>query len=336
MARIQDVAAHAGVSPTTVSRYVNGRIRLPAGTAARIDSAISSLDYRPSALARRLFTGRTEMIGLVVPQMKDLFFPELAAAIEDEADRHGFSLVLFTTRAERSREITVLNRLHDRFVDGLIMVATGGGDPVLAELLAKRRQVLLVHEEVPDARVPRITYENTEGIAAATRHLIAAGHRHIAFLGGPLGLSSTQERLVGFRRTMSEAGITTPASHMVRTGIVSREAGIQATEALMAGRTPPTALLTASDEATVGAMSALSAAGLSVPDHVSVAAFCGGAVCGLLRPSLAVARKPVDALGRKGLQSLLALLRGDALDPVIRVPVEFQPGDSVGPPQASK
>jgi LacI family transcriptional regulator len=122
MATIHDVAQDAGVSPTTVSRYLNNRIELPSTTAARIDAAIRRLDYRPNLLAKRLSTGRTEAVGLVTPEIREPFFAELASAFEDEADRHGYTVFISSTRSDRDREIASLKRLHDGHVDGLLMM----------------------------------------------------------------------------------------------------------------------------------------------------------------------------------------------------------------------
>jgi LacI family transcriptional regulator len=101
VATIHDVALAAGVSKTTVSRYLNNRIELPATTSARIDAAIAKHDYRPNLLARRLSTGKTDAIGLVIPEIREPFFAELASAVEDEADRHGYTIFISSTRSDR-------------------------------------------------------------------------------------------------------------------------------------------------------------------------------------------------------------------------------------------
>src|SRR5437870_13241016 len=119
MATIHDVAQSAGVSPTTVSRYLNNRIDLPAPTAARIDAAIARLDYRPNLLAKRLSTGKTEAISLVTSEIANPFFAELAAAIEAEAERHGYAVYISSTRGDNIRAVNAVRRLMDQHVDGL-------------------------------------------------------------------------------------------------------------------------------------------------------------------------------------------------------------------------
>lgn len=151
MATIHDVAQQAGVSPTTVSRYLNHRIELPATTSGRIDAAIRKLDYRPNVLARRLSTGRTETIGLVMPTIRDLFHAALAAAVEEEADRRGYTVFINATRGDREREIAAINRLHDRHADGLIMLIDGPDDGTLTRLMARQRDVVVVREDMAGA-----------------------------------------------------------------------------------------------------------------------------------------------------------------------------------------
>ncbi len=134
MATIHDVAQQAGVSPTTVSRYLNHRIELPPGTSARIDDAIRALDYRPNLLAKRLSTGKTEAVGLVTPEIREPFFAELASAFEDEADRHGYTVFISSTRSSRAREVASLERLQDGHVDGLLLLTNTPDDGTLARL----------------------------------------------------------------------------------------------------------------------------------------------------------------------------------------------------------
>ncbi len=197
MATIRNVAQTAGVSTTTVSRYLNKRIELPAATIARIDAAIAKHDYRPNLLARRLSTGRTEAIGLVIPEIREPFFAELASAVEDEADRHGYTILISSTRSARSREVASLNRLRDHHVDGLILLTNTPDDGTLAKLISKRRNIVLLDEDIPSANVPKVFVENEPGAHLATRHLIEAGHRRIAYIGGPQGLLSSEERIAG-------------------------------------------------------------------------------------------------------------------------------------------
>src|SRR3569623_479447 len=187
---LQEVAQTAGVSKTTVSRYLNKSIALPAATIARIDAAIARHDYRPNGLARRLSTGRTEASGPVVPEIREPFFAELASAVEDEADRHGYTIFISSTRSDRDRELASLDRLRDHHVDGLIMLTNTADDGTLARAMARRRNLVLLDEDIPGVTVPKVFDENEAGGCRATRYLLDAGHRSIGYLGGPTSLIS--------------------------------------------------------------------------------------------------------------------------------------------------
>jgi LacI family transcriptional regulator len=332
MATIHDVASDAGVSPTTVSRYLNHRIELPPATSARIDAAIAKLDYRPNLLAKRLSTGKTEAVGLVTPEIREPFFAELASAFEDEADRHGYTVFMSSTRSDRDREIASLERLHDRHVDGLVLMTNTPDDGTLARLIGRRKNVVLLDEDIPGVNVPRLFVENTEGAQAATRHLIEAGHTRIAYIGGPRGLFSVVERHEGFRTAMAEAGIPVRQEY-VSLGGFDPELARAATLKFLDLPEPPTAIFASSDYLAIGALMGLREAGISIPDQMSLIGFDDMPFGSLLTPPLTAVRQPVDQLGRHGFQLLLQLLNGETPPAVTRLPVELIARRSVGAPR---
>ena len=331
MATIHDVAQDAGVSPTTVSRYLNNRIELPPATAARIDAAIKKLDYRPNLLAKRLSTGKTEAVGLVTPEIREPFFAELASAFEDEADHHGYTVFMSSTRSDRKREIASLERLQDGHVDGLLMMTNTPDDGTLAGLIGERRNVVIVDEDIPGVSVPRLFVENSEGAYQATRHLIEAGHRRIAYLGGPQGLLTVTERREGFLMAMNEAGIAV-RSEYVAMGSFAPELARAATVRFLELPLPPTAIFASSDYLAIGAVMGLRDANVSVPDEVSLIGFDDMAFSTLLTPPLSAVRQPVEQLGRQGFLTLLALLDGETPPLLTRLPVELIRRQSVAAP----
>jgi LacI family transcriptional regulator len=332
MATIHDVALAAGVSPTTVSRYLNNRIELPAATAGRIDAAILKLEYRPNVLAKRLSTGRTEAIGLVTPEIREPFFAELASAVEDEADRHGYTLFMASTRSDRSREIAAVNRLHDRHVDGLLMMTNAPDDGTLASLIGKRRNVVLISEDIPGVTVPRVFVENEKGAHAATRYLIEAGHRTIGYIGGPERLFSVEERKAGYLRAMREAGLEV-RDDLMRLGSFAPDFANRAILDFTGSRQPPTAIFASSDYLAIGSILGLRAAGLSIPDDISLIGFDDVPMTELLLPPLTTIRQPIEALGRQGFLALFALLNGEMPRMLTRLPVELAVRGSVAAPR---
>lgn len=322
MATLSDVASEAGVSPTAVSRHLNNRIALPQATRERIDAAIVKLNYRPNLLAKRLSTGRTEAIGLVTPEIANPFFAELAAAVEAEAQRHGYAVYMSSTQGDPAREIDAIQRLQDQHVDGLIMMTNQPDDGTLAELLSQQRNVVLLDEDIPGVSLPRVFVENEEGCYRATRHLIEAGHRDIAIVSGPQNLFSVRERLAGFERAMGEAGLAVPPG-WVLLGEYSREYGRNAAALLFGGTIRPTAIMACSDYIAIGILSAARQMGVAVPGDVSLVGFDDMPFAELVDPPLTTVRQPIAEMGRAAFEQLLALMNNAEVVPQARLPVEL-------------
>lgn len=326
MAGIKDVAREAGVSPTTVSRYLNNHLELPAPTKSRIDAAIKRLDYRPNLLAKRLSTGKAEIIGVVAPEIANPFFTKLVAAIEDEAEQHGYSVLLSSTRGMRAREIEQISRLEDRHVDGLILMTNQPDDGTLAAFIDRHTNVVLLDEDVPGFSGPKVFVENTEGAYQATRYLIEAGHRRIAHVGGPAGLMSVIERHCGFMRAMEEGGLE--PSHVLF-GSYTSEFGASAMREILASHERPTAVFAGSDFVAIGCMQCISAQGLCVPNDISLVGFDDMPFADLLAPPLTTIRQPVQELGRKAFQALFAVLNDQPIPALERLPTTLVERQSV-------
>lgn len=322
MATLSDVASEAGVSPTAVSRHLNNRIALPQATRERIDAAIAKLNYRPNLLAKRLSTGRTEAIGLVTPEISNPFFAELAAAVEADAQLHGYAVYMSSTQGDRLREIDAIQRLHDQHVDGLIMMTNQPDDGTLAALLSLQQNVVLLDEDIPGVLLPRIFVENEQGGYLATRHLIEAGHRDIAIVSGPQNLMSVQERLEGFERAMAEAGLAV-GDRRVLLGDYSREHGRIAGAALFAGASRPTAVLACSDYIAIGILAVARQVGVRVPQDISLVGFDDMPFAELVDPPLTTVRQPITEMGRAAFRQLLALMNHTDVVPLTRLPVEL-------------
>lgn len=330
MATLSDVALEAGVSPTAVSRYLNNRIELPQSTKDRIDAAIVKLEYRPNLLAKRLSTGKTEAISLVTPEIANPFFAELAAAVEAEADRHGYAVYMSSTRGDRRREADAIRRLNDQHVDGLIMMTNKPDDGTIANLLLRQQNVVLLDEDIPGVGVPRVFVENEQGTYLATQHLIEAGHRDIALVSGPEALMSVRERLAGYRRAMSEAGRSI-RDEWICLGEYTREFGRDATDRMLAMPHLPSAIVACSDYIAIGVLEALQMAGLDVPSDISLVGFDDMPFAEFINPPLTTVRQPVAEMGRIAFQRLLSLVNKTPVEALTRLPVELIVRHSVAP-----
>lgn len=326
---LSDVAKLAGLSKTTVSRYMNHSIVLPQETVDRIETAIRTLDYRGNSLARRLSKGGSETLGLVLPDITNPFFAELADAAEEAASAHGYSLVLCITRNNPDKEAQFIRWLDTRQVDGLLFTTNRPDNGLLCHEIQRQRHVVLLDEDIPGSQVPKVFADNVQGGRMATEQLIAAGHTHIAFVGGPEQLMSVRERYQGFCTAMQQAGLPVQPE-WVRYGNYDRAFGQQTLDHLFSCSPRPTAVFAASDYLVLGLLDGLRASGLEAPAALSLVGFDDANYADLTRPRLSTIRQPARKLGHTAVEIMLRLLNSETDIPMeTRLPVEWVGRDSI-------
>ena len=331
-ATLSDVAKAAKLSPTTVSRHLNGSINLPEDTVRRIDAAIAALHYRPNPHARSLGRGRSDTIGLVIPDIANPFFARLAAAVEIAAEESGLVVMLCSTFNRQARELDYIDRLRKNFVDGLLFATNHVDDGALAASVNASSGVVLVDEDIPGSRGPKVFADNEQGGALAAGCLLAAGHHSLAYIGGPPGLMSARERARGFRMVVQEnADSAAVACELF--GEYTAAHGRAAMKAILDERPEVTGVFAASDEILIGMLEVLRDRSQRVGDDISAVTFDDVAPLGLLDPPVTAVRQPIEEMGRAALGLITALLAGSPREETIRVPVELVVRASVGPPK---
>ena len=301
---IKDVARVAGVSVTTVSRYLNRSLNLPVATRTRIDAAIKSLDYRPNPHARRLSRGRAETIGLVVPDISNPFFATLVAAVEEEADRRALAISLHATLNRPGREITYLELIEHNHVDGLIFATNHPDDGLLAPLINNTGKVVVVDEDVPGAKVPKILCDNEQGGYLVGRHLADYGHRRVLFVGGPPGMLSARRRCQGLSRALAES-FGDDVDLTSYSGDYTVDYGRHAARRFLQEGRPASAVFASSDEIAIGMIEVFRESAVSVPDDVSLVGFDDVSPLHLFEPPVTTVRQPVGQIGKRALEVLL-------------------------------
>lgn len=332
---LKDVADAAGVSVTTVSRLLNGSLQLPTETKQRIVNAIRELNYEPNPHARRLSRGRSDTIGLVVPDIANPFFATLVSTVEEEADKRGLALSLYATLNRPGREISYVTALARNHVDGLIFITNHPDDGELAALINQTGKVVIVDEDVPDAMVPKLFSDNEQGGYLAGRHLADHGHRRVLYIGGPQEMISTRRRFRGLERALKERG--EPFEIIRHEGRFTVEFGREAARRFLDEGRQATAIFASSDEIAIGLIEVLRAEGVSVPDEVSVVGFDDVGPLHLFSPPLTAIRQPVRALGERSLALLLETnwQETENLSTEELLPVEIVVRNSVAPPSKS-
>jgi DNA-binding LacI/PurR family transcriptional regulator len=269
---IRDVAHRAGVSIATVSRTVNRIPTVNEELAKRVWRAIDEVGYLPNTQARALVSGRSRMLGLIVSEITNPFFPELVQEFENLAVAQGYEVLIGSTNYEPARTESLMRRLLQRNVDGVAVMTFGVEEDLVKQLVAREFPLVFVDAgpDLPNIRVIKVDYG--EGIRQAVQHLAALGHRRIAFISGPLRLRSALARRDAFLKAMSELGLSVPPEHMVE-GNHTMEGGITAMERLASLETLPTAIICSNDMTAIGVLHGLHGTAYKVPEDISIVGF---------------------------------------------------------------
>jgi LacI family transcriptional regulator len=330
MPTIREVAREAGVSVATVSHALSGKRPVSARTRGRIARAVERLGYRPNTIAAAMTTGRTQTLGVVVPDIANPFFGELLAAIERTAAERGYSVVASSSELDSELESRAVRALHDRRVDGVLYLPwSPKPTAALAELADAGVAVVCLDEEVdgiPD-RSSIVVVENERGGELAAEHLRELGHERAAVIAGPLELPTSRERLAGFRRALD-----VPRRLVRAASAYTIAAGREAAAALLRREPAPTALFCANDLIAAGALAAARERGLSVPDDLSVVGFDDSFFASVMTPALTTVRQPLARLGREAAEIAIDSIEGTRQDPVrLTLPVELVVRESTAP-----
>jgi LacI family transcriptional regulator len=331
---IADVARAAGVHPSTVSRALNPTTRgmVTEVVAARVADVAERLGWRPSALAAGLRTRKSRTIGILVPDLVNPVFPPIVRAAEARLAEAGYAALLANTDTDAAREALLIERMAAHLVDGLMLASAASGSRALELCERFRIPVVLINRRLPGACVPAVVNDDQRGMALAVRHLVDLGHRWIAHVGGPPGVSTAVDRRAGFVSALDDAGIGGGATRIVAASAYTAEAGRQAMEELLAQH-QVTAVAVANDMLCLGVYDALAAAGLRVGIDVSVTGFNDMPFVDRISPSLTTVRIQHAEMGRQAAEVLLAEMTSPA--PASRDIVlepEFVVRESSGPP----
>lgn len=315
MATIHDVAQRAGVSPITVSRVINHSGYASRETRARVEAAVVELGYVPNRLARSLRSKRTHTLALVLTDITNPFFTTVARGVEDTASDAGYTVIFCNTDESDSEEKKYLQVLLQQQVDGILLVPARS-TPDSIDLIRKQKTPVVVLDRrlTPDVAVDTVRCENEVGAYQLVRLLVDLGHQRIAILSGPLGVSTAEDRLAGYRRAMREAGFTDEAQWVIY-GSFNQASGYEMMRQLLDINPRPTGIFTANNLIGIGALHAAQEAGLRVPEDLAMVGFDDLPPTLLTSPFFTVAAQPAYEMGQRATQLLLARLTTDAALP---------------------
>lgn len=310
------VAARAGVSPSTVSRILNGTAVVSEDKRAAVDEAIAALGFVPNPVARGLAGGRTLSIGVISQAIDSPFYGAALRGIEIELGAAGYSPLFMSGHWQADEEARCIDVLRSRRVDGLIVLTGRLSDSAL-RAAARTLPVVVTGRSLKAPNLLALDFDNREGARQATQHLLDLGHRRIAWIGGDPEHADAVERLQGYRLAIEGAGLRV-APALVLAGDFTEHSGLLAVQRLLDGGTRFDAIATANDQMAFGAVLGLHRHGLRVPHDVSMVGFDDVAGSVYMVPPLTTVHNPIQEIGQLAARAMLGLLAGER--PRIEVP----------------
>ncbi|SFA94999.1 transcriptional regulator, LacI family [Cohnella sp. OV330] len=300
---IYDVAREAGVSIASVSNAINGKGKIGKKKREEILKVMERLNYQPSVIASALTGKKTYTLGLLIPDVANPFFAEIARAVEDIAHSAGYSVITCSTDNQDERVLAYIRLLEQKSVDG-ILIGTGGGADILAQLAEKPLPTVTIAREVQGLPVSGVATDDFRGATLAAAHLLALGHRRMAVLAEDLKVSSSQERVRGFRFSLFEAGIRLEDRDILPCAS-SIEDGKRATLELLRREDRPTAVFCSNELLAVGALQAAREAGISVPAELSVVGYDNTLLSTATNPLLTTIAQPIEQMVKLAFELLI-------------------------------
>lgn len=323
MANLKDVAKKADVAVSTVSAVINRSAPVSRATLERVNAAIAELGYVPNSTARSLRSGQSNLIGVIVPDITNPHFSNVARVIEDRCFAAGYMSVLFNTGEDAAREMRVLDMMRMQRVAGLVLMPTRS-DSAHGQALMKRIHVpaVMLTSRVEGTQYDTIMLDNIRAAHMAMDYLLRLGHRDIAVIAGRPGVSAGDDRLEGCRRALAEHGLEL-SEEMIHWGNFCQEDAFRITQRILSSRPRPTAAFSMSNLMTVGVITALSSMGLSYPGDLSVIGIDDFEWASILKPGLSVVSQPINEMAEAAIDTLLEQVRGAATSDSRRL--SFQP-----------
>jgi LacI family transcriptional regulator len=273
MPTIVEVAKRASVSIATVSNVIRGTKRVSAKLQQRVQAAIEELDYSPNAIARGLKVKQTRMLGMVLPDITNPFFPGIIRGAEDTAFDRDYFLVTANTDEQIGRERRLLSALRSYRADGILLASAPGRDNShIQSTIAAGVSVVFLDRSVPGVKADAVLLDNVRGSRECVRHLLQLGHRHIAIITGPLNLQNARERLQGYKEALRESDVPVE-ENLILEGDYRLESGTNLAKHLVQSRLKASAIFVCNGVMTVGLLNEFEELGVKCPQDFSVATF---------------------------------------------------------------
>jgi LacI family transcriptional regulator, galactose operon repressor len=309
---IRDIAEHANVSVTTVSRVLNNRPDVKSETREKVNNAIKEFEYSPNIVARGLVLKRSHVIGFIVPDITNPNFPELARGIVNKGRSYGYSVMFYDTNHDHKVEKEAIRLLRSKQVDGIILSFNEANKEELEKLKLEHFPIVQIYRKSNNPVVSTIAIDNISSGYMATAYLLELGHTRIAHISTGEGVQSGSERLQGYRKALADAGLSYD-ENLVLAGENDAEAGKRCMRKLLSfpEKERPTAVFVCHDSMASGAYDAIFEKGMSIPDDISIIGHDNNQISQLMHPKLTTIDTFKYELGEAGVDLLMKEIRND-------------------------
>ena len=301
---IKDIAEEADVSVTTVSRVLNDKPNVNPNTRKKVLKKINELGYKPNSIARGLALQKTNTLGLIIPDISNPFFPDIARGVEDMANKKGYSVIFCNTDNKDKKEKEAIELMKEKQVDGILVSLSKSNKNELNNLRNIEYPVVQIDRKILEINYPSITIDNVKSAYDATKHLIEYDHTKIAHITGDLGTITGSNRLKGFKKAISESNLPIYKSY-IKKGNYSKKSGYKNMLELLKSDNPPSAVFIANDLMAVGAYQAVFELNLSIPEDISIIGHDNIDFTKLVNPTLSTMAQPKYKLGSKAVNLLI-------------------------------
>jgi LacI family transcriptional regulator len=296
MTTIKDIAREAGVSVATVSKVLNYPDYGKAETRQKVMAVIKRTNYQPNHAAQSMINKKTGMIALIIPDVRNPFFTEVARGVEDAANKNNYRVMLCNTDEDPLKQQNYLQALRGRIADGFIIAVASDDCRQLKKIDRSKLPFVFIDRECQNYRTDAVVVDNRDGAAKAVRHLLNNGRRRVGFISGKQDTQTGRERLQGYSEALAEAGIALDRQ-AVKDGKFTTTGGYQATKALLDLPGRPDALFIANNAMTIGAIKALTEAQVRIPGDIALVCFDDADWAEFFTPALTVVRQPTYTMG---------------------------------------
>ncbi|MBQ0140361.1 MAG: catabolite control protein A [Kurthia sp.] len=311
---IYDVAREANVSMATVSRVVNGNPNVKPTTRKKVLDVIERLEYRPNAVARGLASKKTTTVGVIIPDMSNVFYAELARGIEDVATMYSYNIILSNSDQNEEKELELLDTMFGKQVDGIVIMSENVTESVLEKLGHSPAPIVLAGSVETTNTIPSVNIDYKQAAYEAVKKLVDNGHKRIAYVSGPFTSKINKEhKYLGYKKALLEAGIALDDA-LVLASEDSYDSGMEDFQKINQIQNPPTAFFTGSDELAIGIIHAAQDAGKHVPNDIEVISFENSKLACMVRPQLTSMVLPLYDIGAVSMRLLTKIMNKEQID----------------------